>query len=759
MAKKPLISEIEKLQSKYNVAASLSSTISDQIIQAESLIGTLETAYYDASDFKTKAIEAQKKLKADVAAKKSTSAKNIPKNMAKWKKQLQSAETDVINAEVRKATAKRDLTATKKKVDVLTRQKQTNDTKIISIESNIKNAIKIQTEAFAAEKNKIASESKIVPELETRVSNLFKTMERSTSSPNKELQSHVLGTSSKEGTDSKPGTRADKNKLIADKPYLFDKSTVEGRTAHELLNEAVSLSELSLTASQKDANSILGRLLYLEKTAKAAGGDDDDVAKLILSIIGPVKTAMAKKATFSSFTEKRIGDYVSSIPEMLIRKIPGIGGVLGDYMKQQKDRRDAELDEEKLMARRISEGKSRGRYSDDARNSKSKKAVSDYSNDTSSATPIKPVSDYSNDTSSATPIKPVSDDTSSPMADIGGSRASELDASNISSAMCLDEILKEVIDIRKLLHESLDPEESSLTGREKQFETPNMKKAKALKPDAMKEGGMASAGGSWLDSLLSGGMAGLVVSLIPMIMAFLPVAVAAMMGAAGFLGLLALAIGEALLVVTVAAGMYKLGEYLSKEYLIPFLEKHGLIPTPGNIPGIVPGSAEEQYINDPNKSVEEKLAAGRAEQKISMQEGTLSTKEMMKNSDFLLNVDPNALKAALMVSGAMDSLLGREALSDEEMDALIKKKGYMKDKKLGELLKPKEGTQKDKAMEFERSHSPMLDQIYGSVSTSESPRNNINSVQNNNYVTNINSKSGTRNTESTLEKMNRSSFA
>ena len=271
MAKKPLISEIEKLQSKYNVAASLSSTISDQIIQAESLIGTLETAYYDASDFKTKAIEAQKKLKADVAAKKSTPAKNIPKNMAKWKKLLQSAETDVINAEVRKATAKRDLTATKKKVDVLTRQKQTNDTKIISIESNIKNAVKIQTEALTAEKIKIASESKIVPELETRVSNLFKTMERSTSIPNKELQSHVLGTSSKEGTDSKPGVRADKNKLIADKPDLFDKSTVEGRTAHELLNEAVSLSELSLTASQKDANSILGRLMYLEKTANAAG--------------------------------------------------------------------------------------------------------------------------------------------------------------------------------------------------------------------------------------------------------------------------------------------------------------------------------------------------------------------------------------------------------------------------------------------------------------------------------------------------------
>ena len=742
MAKKPLISEIEKLQSKYNVAASLSSTISDQIIQAESLIGTLETAYYDASDFKTKAIEAQKKLKADVAAKKSTPAKNIPKNMAKWKKLLQSAETDVINAEVRKATAKRDLTATKKKVDVLTRQKQTNDTKIISIESNIKNAIKIQTEAFAAEKNKIASESKIVPELETRVSNLFKTMERSTSIPNKELQSHVLGTSSRdESGKPKPGVRAQKNEFIAKNPDLFDKSKIEGRTANELLNEAVSLSELSLTASQKDANSILGRLLYLEKTAKAA--KDDEVAKLILSIIGPVKTAMAKKATFSSFTEKRIGDYVSSIPEMLVRKIPGIGGVLGDYMKQQKDRRDAELDEEKLMARRISEGKSRGRYSDDASNLK----------------PRKKVSDYSDDTSTATPIKPVSDDTSSPMADIGGSRASELGASNISSAMCLEEILKEVIDIRKLLHESLDPEESSLTGREKQFETPDMKKAKALKPDAMKEGGMGSAGGSWLDSLLTGGIGGLVAALVPMIMAFLPVAVGAMMGAAGFLGLLALAVGEALLVVTVAAGMYKLGEYLSKEYLIPFLEKHGLIPTPGNIPGIVPGSAEEQYINDPNKSVEEKLAAGRAEQKISMQEGMLSTKEMMKNSDHLLNVDPNLLKAALMVSGAMDSLLGREALSDEEMDALITKKGYMKGKKLGEFLKPKEGTQKDKAMEFERSGSPMLDQIFGSVSTSESPRNNINSVQTTNYVTNINSKSGTRNTESTLEKMNRSSFA
>lgn len=721
MAKKPLISEIEKLQSKYNVAASLSSTISDQIIQAESLIGTLETAYYDASDFKTKAIEAQKKLKADVAAKKSTPAKNIPKNMAKWKKLLQSAETDVINAEVRKATAKRDLTATKKKVDVLNRQKQTNDTKIISIESNIKNAIKIQTEAFAAEKIKIASESKIGTEYKTRVSKLFNTIEQSTSIPNKELQSHVLGTSSREGSGSpRSGVRAQKNEFIADKPDLFDKSKIEGRTAHELLNEAVSLSELSLTASQKDANSILGRLLYLEKTAKAA--KDDEVAKLILDIIGPVKTAMAKKATFSSFTEKRIGDYVSSIPEMLIRKLPVIGGVLGDYMKQQKDRRDAELDEEKLMARRISEGKSRGRYSDDASNSKSKKAVSD--------------------------------DTSSPMADIGGSRASELGASNISSAMCLEEILKEVIDIRKLLHESLDPEESALTKRENAFENPDMKKAKALKPDA-KEGGMGSgitSGMGLLDSLLSGGIAGLAAALVPMIMAFLPVAVGAMMGAAGFLGLLALAVGEALLVVTVAAGMYKLGEYLSKEYLIPFLEKVGLIVTPGNIPGIVPGSAEATYINDPNKSVEEKLAAGRAEQKISNSPSKLYPGETI--SDILLSIHPKQLKEYLKFSSGMASLFGTEGLTDEEIEAYVEKKKFT-----GELTKPKDGTQQNKAMEFEDSIDQLDSTSQKPYSTSESPRNNINSVQNNNYVTNINSKSGTRNTESTLEKMNRSSFA
>lgn len=732
MAKKPLISEIEKLQSKYNVAASLSSTISDQIIQAESLIGTLETAYYDASDFKTKAIEAQKKLKADVAAKKSTPAKNIPKNMAKWKKLLQSAETDVINAEVRKATAKRDLTATKKKVDVLNRQKQTNDTKIISIESNIKNAIKIQTEAFAAEKIKIASESKIVPELETRVSNLFRTIEQSTSIPDKELRSRVLGTSNREGPDSKPGVRAQKNEFIAKNPGLFDKSKIEGRTANELLNEAVSLSELSLTASQKDANSILGRLLYLEKTAKAT--EDDEVAKLILDIIGPVKTAMAKKATFSSFTEKRIGDYVSSIPEMLIRKLPGIGGVLGDYMKQQKDRRDAELDEEKLMARRISEGKSRGRYSDDASNPKSKKAVSDYSTDTSSTTPI----------------KPVSDDTSSPMADIGGSRASELGASTISSAMCLDEILKEVIDIRKLLHESLDPEESTLTGREKQFETPDIKKAKALKPGAMKEGGMASGMG-WLDSLLSGGIGGLMASLVPMIMAFLPVAVGAMMGAAGFLGLLALAVGEALLVVTVAAGMYKLGEYLSEEYLIPFLEKHGLIPTPGNIPGIDPGGAEDTYINDPNKSVEEKLAAGRAEQKIS--NAPVKTYAGPELSNMMLTIDPNLLNASLMVSSWGAPLFGIEGLTTEEIEAYVEKMKYK-----AEFTKP-EKTQQDKVREFEDSIDQLDSTSQKPYSTSESPRNNINSVQNNNYVTNINSKSGTRNTESTLEKMNRSSFA
>lgn len=737
MAKKPLISETEKLQSKYNVAASLSSTISDQIIQAESLIGTLETAYYDASDFKTKAIESQKKLKADVAAKKSTPAKNIPKNMAKWKKLLQSAETDVINAEVRKATAKRDLTATKKKVDVLKRQKQTNDTKIISIESNIKNAIKIQTEALTAEKIKIASESKIGTDYNMRVSKLFNTIERSTSIPNKELQSHVLGTSSggRSGS-SQSGVRAKKNEFIAKNPDLFDKSKIEGRTANELLNEAVSLSELSLTASQKDANSILGRLLYLEKTAKAT--KDDEVADLILSIIGPVKTAMAKKATFSSFTEKRIGDYVSSIPEMLIRKLPGIGGVLGDYMKQQKDRRDAELDEEKLMARRISEGKSRGRYSDDASSPKSKKAVSDYSNDTSSTTPI----------------KPVSDDTSSPMADIGGSRASELGASTISSAMCLDEILKEVIDIRKLLHESLDPEESTLTGREKQFETPDMKKAKALKPDAMKEGGMGSAitsGMSWLDSLITGGISGLVASILP---AIVPMIMSAMGTLLATAGAVASFIGPIVLAAGIAYGGYKLGEYLSEEYLIPFLEKVGLIVTPSNIPGIVPGGAEDTYFKNDEIAMKDKFAANNAEGELARDVGFFKFYPDKDQRAELFAKDPNELKTSLLLGSGLAKLLGNNGLSEEEVDALIAKQQFM-----GELTKPKEGTQQNKAMEFENSIDQLDSTSQKSISTLESPRNNINSVQTTNYVTNINSKSGTRNTESTLEKMNRSSFA
>ena len=321
--------------------------------------------------------------------------------------------------------------------------------------------------------------------------------------------------------------------------------------------------------------------------------------------------------------------------------------------------------------------------------------------------------------------------------------------------MCLDEILKEVIDIRKLLHESLDPEESALTKRENAFENPDMKKAKALKPDAMKEGGMGSgitSGMGWLDSLLSGGIAGLVASLLPKVLSFLPAAVGLLIGAAGFLGLLALAIGEALLGVAVAAGMYKLGEYLSEEYLIPFLEKVGLIVTPGNTPGIVPGSAEDTYINNSDKSVEEKLAAGRAEQKISNSPSKLYPGETV--SDILLSIHPKQLKEYLKFSSGMASLFGMEGLTDEEIEAYVEKKKF-----IGEFANPKEGTQKNKAMEFEDSIDQLDSTSQKPYSTSESPINNINSVQNNNYVTNINSKSGTRNTESTLEKMNRSSFA
>ena len=93
-------------------------------------------------------------------------------------------------------------------------------------------------------------------------------------------------------------------------------------------------------------------------------------------------------------------------------------------------------------------------------------------------------------------------------------------------------------------------------------------------------------------------------------------------------------------------------------------------------------------------------------------------------------------------------------LTDEEIEAYVEKKKFM-----GEFTKPKEGTQQNKAMEFEDSIDQLDSTSQKPYSTSESPRNNINSVQTNNYVTNINSKSGTRNTESTLEKMNRSSFA
>lgn len=149
-----------------------------------------------------------------------------------------------------------------------------------------------------------------------------------------ELENYVVGMGDQRGVRSvvEDYIRANREK--------FNVSDPAGAAAYELMQEAVSLSEASLDASQDEAKRIYARLNFIKELAKKTEGKQGDIAKKLGEIISPVEEQLKKKSSFGEFLKEKASTFKKTIPEKIASKIPVVGGLLGEFLQKKREARE-----------------------------------------------------------------------------------------------------------------------------------------------------------------------------------------------------------------------------------------------------------------------------------------------------------------------------------------------------------------------------------------------------------------------------------
>ena len=379
MAKQSSIQKLEALSSKRKQSAlSLESQLNEANEALAAAVASQNTSTetaLSASQNLKKATKKDKEIKKNLAYR-------FPVVREKYAKLITDAKTQDAMAKSDAASAKTALVSISKKIDTLKKKKEeavklseetkkqfsdairlqektiddlsklsdTDDTgsynsalKEMAVKTEIQKRSKKDPEFSVARKRAQAAVATAKQEIgmvqKRKTSSLFKSVGRTRDKAiDSDVERHVLGDIGEEGKEGQQGTRVRAEEFAQANPQLFNENELEGSAARELLEEAVQLSELALKATTSNADKIMGRISYLEKVATDAG--DDEVAKMILDIIKPLKKSVAKKTTFRAMLKKRFTNYVGSLPEMFARKIPLIGGLIGDFMQQKKEAKE-----------------------------------------------------------------------------------------------------------------------------------------------------------------------------------------------------------------------------------------------------------------------------------------------------------------------------------------------------------------------------------------------------------------------------------
>ena len=536
MAKQSPIQKLEALSSKRKQSAlSLESQLNEANETLAAVVASQNTSIeteLSASQNLKKATKKDKEIKKNLAYR-------FPVVREKYAKLITDAKTQDAMAKSDASSAKTALVSISKKIDTLKKKKEQAVKLSEETTKQFSDAIRLQEKTIddlsklsdtddigsydsalkeMAVKTEIQKRSKKDPEFSVareraqaavatakqeigmvqkrKTSSLFKSVGRTRDKAvDSDVERHVLGDVGEEGKEGQQGTRVRAEEFAQANPQLFNENELEGSAARELLEEAVQLSELALKATTSNADKIMGRISYLEKVATDAG--DDEVAKMILDIIKPLKKSVAKKTTFRAMLKKRFTNYVGSLPEMFARKIPLIGGLIGDFMQQKKEAKEDTKEYRESQLEGISKkGQAGSGLKFENRGGRGvKQSTNDFMRGMGASTASE--SGILNGLGGASGVGGLGgasgvDDALSPS-------PSELTATTKSP---IYEVLKSTYDkivlIEELLHEAIDPEESALRDAEAASEADV-----GLLSKKGSKGGETKKEKSWLGSLIS----------------------------------------------------------------------------------------------------------------------------------------------------------------------------------------------------------------------------------------------------------------
>jgi hypothetical protein len=142
------------------------------------------------------------------------------------------------------------------------------------------------------------------------------------------------------GRGGRPGIRSVLQDYINANADKFNVEDPAGAAAFELLEESVKLAEGSLSASHEEAKKIYAKLRFIRELAKKTQGEQSGIANQLDSVIAPIEEQLKKRTSFGEFIKEKVQDFKKTLPERLVSKIPVVGGLLGQFMREKRESKE-----------------------------------------------------------------------------------------------------------------------------------------------------------------------------------------------------------------------------------------------------------------------------------------------------------------------------------------------------------------------------------------------------------------------------------
>jgi len=151
-----------------------------------------------------------------------------------------------------------------------------------------------------------------------------------------ELSVAVLG---KGGTK---GVRAQIEQLVREnREGLQDLDDPNNSANFAIIESALALSERAVRSKdRKEQVDIHNKLKFIRETAEKTTGEKSEITKKIAEIIKPVESVLKQKTGFSAFVKERLTEKLKAAPEAIVRQIPLVGGLLGDFLQEKRTGRE-----------------------------------------------------------------------------------------------------------------------------------------------------------------------------------------------------------------------------------------------------------------------------------------------------------------------------------------------------------------------------------------------------------------------------------